>query len=97
MIRRVLAIAFLGAFFVGSAAAGSDIDRHGTYSEKNASGAAVLKCKTFSGTDDNRGACTDWCTTYTTANADATCACDESACPEAPPTPQAAAAPVSAP
>jgi hypothetical protein len=96
MIRRVLAIAFLGAFFAGSAFAGSDIDRHGTYSEKDASGAAVLKCKTFSGTDDNRGACTDWCTTYTTANAGATCACDEAACPEAAPAPPAAAAPATA-
>ena len=97
MIHRVLAIAFLGVFFAGSAFAGTDIDRHGTYSDKDASGATVLKCKNFSGTDDNRGACTDWCTTYTTANASATCTCDESACPDAAPAPQAAASPATAP
>jgi hypothetical protein len=91
MIHRVLVVALLVALFATTASA-IDIDRHGTYTEGPA-GAAVSKCKNFGGTDDNRGNCTDWCTTYTTANASASCACDEGACPDAPPAPVAAAAP----
>jgi len=90
MIHRVLAVAFVVALFAGSAFA-SDIDRHGNYTE-GAAGAAVAKCKNFIGTDDNRGHCTDWCSSYTAANAGATCSCDEGACPDAPVAPVAAAA-----
>lgn len=95
MIRRVLAISVLASFFAASAFAGPDIDRHGTYTEKDASGAAAQKCKTFSGSDDNRTDCADWCNTYTTANAGASCACEEGACSDAI-APQAAAAPAPA-
>ena len=94
MLHRLLAVAFVVALFVGSASA-SDIDRHGNYTEKDATGAAAEKCKNFIGTDDNRSACTDWCHDYTSANAGASCECDDGACPDAP-APQAAAAPATA-
>jgi hypothetical protein len=90
MLHRLLAVASLVAIFAAPAFA-IDIDRHGNYTE-GAAGAAVAKCKNFSGTDDNRGACTDWCSTYTTANASASCACDEGACPDEAPAPVAASA-----
>jgi hypothetical protein len=96
MIRRVLAVVFFASFFAASALAGTDIDRHGTYTEKGASGAAAQKCKTFAGSDDNRTDCADWCTAYLTANAETTCACEEGACSDAI-LPQAAAAPAPAP
>jgi hypothetical protein len=90
MTHRVLAAAIVIALFAGPAFA-TDIDRHGNYTEGTA-GAAATKCKNFTGTDDNRGNCTDWCSTYTTANAGTTCNCDEGACPEAQPASDAAAA-----
>lgn len=86
-----MAVAFVVALFAGSAFAG-DIDRHGNYTEKDASGAAAAKCKNFTGTDDNRGACTDWCSNYTAANTGVSCGCDEGACPDAPTEPVAASA-----
>jgi hypothetical protein len=95
MIHRVLAVAVVLAMFAAPAFA-VDIDRHGTFTEKSASGAVAEKCKNFVGTDDNRGDCTDWCTTYTSANAGATCACEEGACAEAAAAPLAAAAPATA-
>jgi hypothetical protein len=95
MIHRLLAVAILVVLFAAPAFA-IDIDRHGNYTEGPA-GAAVAKCKNFTGTDDNRGACSDWCSSYTTANAGASCACDEGACPEASQAaPVAAAAPATA-
>jgi hypothetical protein len=95
MIHRILVVALLVALCAGSAFA-SDIDRHGNYNEKDASGAAAAKCKNFIGTDDNRSACMDWCRDYTAANAGASCDCDDGVCPDAPPAPQAAAAPAPA-
>ena len=95
MIHRLLAVAFVAALFAGSASAG-DIDRHGNFTEKDASGAAAAKCKNFIGTDDNRSACMDWCRDYTAANAGTSCDCDDGACPEASAAPQAAAAPATA-
>jgi hypothetical protein len=93
MIRRILVVAFLFAIFTGSAFA-ADIDRHGNYTEKDASGAAADKCKNFSGTDDNRSPCMDWCSAYKTADPTAACSCDDGACPpDATIAPQAAAAP----
>jgi len=89
MIHRLLAVAFVVALFAASASA-SDIDRHGTFTERGASGAAAEKCKNFIGTDDNRSACTDWCHDYTAANAGASCARDDGACPDAPSVPAAA-------
>jgi len=97
MVHRLLAVAFVLAVLVGSASA-TDIDRHGSFTEKGVSAGAAAKCKNFSGTDDNRSACTDWCSSYTAANADASCACDDGACPDAViVAPQAAAAPATAP
>ena len=96
MIRRALAVSFLATFFAASALAGVDVPRHGTYTEKDASGAAAQKCKTFEGSDDNRTDCTDWCNTYSTANAGAACVCDEGACSDAI-APQADAAPAAVP
>lgn len=93
MIRRILATAFLVGLLTGSAFA-ADIDRHGNYTEKDASGVAAEKCRNFSGTDDNRSHCADWCSAYIAANASTTCECDDGACPpDAPIAPQAAAAP----
>jgi hypothetical protein len=89
MIHRVLAVAVVLALSAAPAFA-FDIDRHGTFT--TAAGAAP-QCKNFVGTDDNRGHCTDWCSDYTTANAGASCSCDEGACPDEP----AAAAPAAAP
>lgn len=96
MIHRLLAVALLVALFTGSAFA-NDIDRHGSYTDKS-SGTAAEKCKNFGGTDDNRTACTDWCTSYTAANAGASCKCDEGAClvADATAAPIAAAAPAMA-
>jgi hypothetical protein len=94
MTHRVLAAALVIAFFAGPAFA-IDIDRHGNYTE-GAAGAAVAKCKNFTGTDDNRSACSDWCTTYTAANTAASCTCDDGVCPEAEAAPIAAAAPAPA-
>jgi hypothetical protein len=94
MIHRLLTAVFVLALFAGSASAG-DIDRHGTYTEKGAT-AAAAKCKNFGGTDDNRSACTDWCSGYLAANAGTSCACDEGACIDAPAAPLAAAAPSTA-
>jgi hypothetical protein len=88
MIHRILAAALMVGLLTGSALA-ADIDRHGSYTE-GAGAAAVAKCKNFTGTDDNRSACTDWCSTYTTANAGTSCDCDDGVCPDAP---TAAAAP----
>jgi hypothetical protein len=95
MIHRLLTVAFALALFVGSASA-TDIDRHGTFTEKGAPAGAAAQCKNFSGTDDNRSACTDWCSAYTSSNSGATCACDDGACVEAAVAPQAAAAPAPA-
>ncbi len=95
MVRRLLAVSLLLMFSVGSAFA-MDIDRHGDYTAKDASGVVARKCKNFSGTDDNRGNCTDWCSGYTATNAGATCACDEGTCADEPAAPLAAAAPASA-
>ncbi len=89
-------VALLVALFAPVASA-YDIDRHGTFTEKGASGAVAEKCKNFVGTDDNRSACTDWCSNYITANAGASCACDDGACADAPAAPVAAAAPAPAP
>lgn len=89
MIHRVLVVALVVSLFAVSASA-SDIDRHGTFTEKGASGAAAERCKNFIGTDDNRSACTDWCHDYTAANAGASCECDEGACLDAPSVPAAA-------
>jgi len=89
MIRRVLAIGLLVGFFAASAFA-MDIDRHGDFTARDAAGVASQQCKNFIGTDDNRTACTDWCSSYLAANSGATCACDEGACAEAP-APMAAA------
>jgi len=89
MIRRVLAIGMLIGFFAAPAFS-MDIDRHGDFTAKNAAGVASQQCKNFIGTDDNRTACSDWCSTYLAANSGTTCVCDESACPEAP-APMAAA------
>jgi len=94
MIRRVLTIGLLMGFFAASAFA-MDIDRHGDYTAKDAAGVASQQCKNFVGTDDNRTACTDWCSTYLAANSGATCVCDDSACTEAP-APVAAAVPAAA-
>jgi len=91
MIRRVLAICLLLASCAGLAFA-SDIDRHGDFTSKDASGAVAQKCKNFVGTDDNRSACTDWCSTYLAANSDATCNCDDGACATADAPPAAAPA-----
>ena len=97
MIHRLLAAAVLVALFAGPASA-MDIDRHGSFTEKGAAAGAAPKCKNFIGTDDNRSACTDWCSSYLAANAGATCACDEGACVVAETVaPQAAAAPATAP
>jgi hypothetical protein len=92
MIHRLLAVAFVLMLFAGSASA-TDIDRHGTFTE---GASAAAKCKNFTGTDDNRSACTDWCASYTSSNHGTTCACDDGACPEAP-APQAAAVPPTVP
>jgi len=83
MIHRVLAVAIVAALFAAPAFA-LDIDRHGTFTVAGASATAASKCKNFIGTDDNRGNCTDWCSTYTTANAGTKCDCDEGACPDQP-------------
>jgi hypothetical protein len=93
MIRRLLVVSLLLALSAGSAFA-ADIDRHGDFTSKDASGATAQKCKNFVGTDDNRSACTDWCSTYLAANSGATCNCDDGACvtEDAPP----AAAPATA-
>ena len=94
MIHRLMVVAVVVALFTGVASA-TDIDRHGTFTEVGASAAA--KCKNFVGTDDNRSACTDWCSSYIAANTGASCACDEGACTEAEPAaPMAAAAPAPA-
>ena len=65
----------------------------GRATDEDAAGVVARKCQTFKGTDDNRSACTDWCSTYLASNAGNTCACDDGACPDAVPAPQAAAAP----
>ena len=83
MIRRILTIGLLVAFSAGLASA-MDIDRHGNFTAKDAAGVAAQKCKNFIGTDDNRSACSDWCSTYLAANSGTTCACDEGACPDEP-------------
>jgi hypothetical protein len=94
MIRRVLTIGLLMGFFAAPALA-MDIDRHGDFTAKDAAGVASKQCKNFIGTDDNRTACSDWCSTYLGANAGTTCNCDEGACtPES--APIAAAAPAAA-
>jgi hypothetical protein len=94
MIYRLLVIAFVVALFTGIALA-NDIDRHGTFTEVGAS--AATKCKNFVGTDDNRSACADWCSSYLAANTGTSCACDDGACPDAvPEVPMAAAAPAPA-
>ena len=96
MIYRLLVVAFVVALFTGIALA-TDIDRHGTFTEVGAAAGAAAKCKIFAGTDDNRSACTDWCSSYLAANTGTSCACDEGACPDAvPETPMAAAAPAPA-
>ena len=92
MIHRLIAATFMVALLAGSVFA-MDIDRHGNYTEKNASGAVANKCKNFSGTDDNRGHCTDWCSEYLASNAGNSCDCDEGTCTE--PSAPAAAAPPS--
>jgi hypothetical protein len=94
MIRRVLTIGLLVGFFAAPAFA-NDIDRHGDFTAKDAAGATSQKCKSFVGTDDNRTACSDWCSNYLTANAGTTCACDEGACAQES-APVAAAAPPAA-
>ena len=93
MIRRVLTIALMMGFFAAPAFA-MDIDRHGDFTAKDAAGAASQKCKNFIGTDDNRTACSDWCSSYLAANAGTTCACDDGACADEPA--PAAAAPATA-
>ena len=90
MIHRLLAVAFVIALFAGSVFA-MDIDRHGSYTEKSASGAVAAKCKDFKGTDDNRGHCTDWCSEYLASNAGNSCNCDEGSCAD--PAPAAAVLP----
>jgi hypothetical protein len=79
MIRRLLAVCLVLALSAGSAFA-ADIDRHGDYTSKDAAGVSSQKCKSFVGTDDNRSACTDWCSNYIAANSDASCSCDDGAC-----------------
>ena len=79
MLHRLLTVALVLGLFAASAFA-TDIDRHGNYTEKSASGAATSKCKDFGGTDDNRGHCTDWCTEYLAANAGTSCTCDDGTC-----------------
>ncbi len=91
MIHRVLAVAIVLALFAAPAFA-VDIDRHGTFTVAGASATTAAKCKNFTGSDDNRGNCTDWCSTYTAANAGTTCDCDEGACPDEPAAPAAAPA-----
>jgi len=94
MIHRLMVVAIVVALFAGIAFA-TDIDRHGTFAQAGASAAA--KCKNFVGTDDNRSACTDWCSSYLAANTGSSCACDDGACPDAEPAaPMAAAAPATA-
>ena len=78
-MRRLLAISLLLALSAGPALA-ADIDRHGDFTSKDAAGVTAQKCKSFVGTDDNRSACTDWCSSYVAANSGATCNCDDGAC-----------------
>jgi len=92
-MRRLLAISLLLALSAGPALA-TDIDRHGDFTSKDAAGATAQKCKSFVGTDDNRSACTDWCSNYLAANSDASCNCDEGACTSE--DPPSAAAPATA-
>jgi hypothetical protein len=96
MIHRLLVVLAVVTLTAGIASA-TDIDRHGTFTGAGASAAA--QCKNFVGTDDNRSACTDWCSSYIAGNTGASCSCDEGACPEAeaePAAPMAAAAPATA-
>jgi len=92
MIYRLMLITAALVLSAGIASA-TDLDRHGTFTEAGAAAGAAAKCKNFIGTDDNRSHCTDWCSSYTAANAGTSCTCDEGACaePEAP-----AAAPAAA-
>ena len=92
-MHRIFAVALLIALLAPVASA-SDIDRHGTYTAAGASGAA--QCKNFTGTDDNRSACADWCSTYLEANTGTSCSCDDGACPTDAAAPVAAAAPAPA-
>ena len=90
MLHRLMVAAAVVVLF-GSVASATDIDRHGTFTEAGATAGAAAKCKNFIGTDDNRSNCTDWCSSYTAANAGTSCNCDEGACPDEPVAPVAAA------
>jgi hypothetical protein len=95
MIHRILVVALVVALFAPIAFA-TDIDRHGTFTAAGAT-AAATQCKNFVGTDDNRSACTDWCSSFLAANTGASCGCDDGACSaDAPAAPMAAAAPATA-
>jgi len=91
MLHRLM-VAAVVVLLLAPVASATDIDRHGTFTQAGAPASAAAKCKNFVGTDDNRSNCTDWCSSYTEANAGTSCTCDEGACPDEPAAPAAPAA-----
>ena len=91
MLHRIVAATIMVGLLTAPAFA-FDIDHHGNYTEGSGD-AAVTVCKNFTGTDDNRSHCTDWCSSYVAANSGAKCECDDGACPEDATAPAAASAP----
>jgi len=77
---RKIIVAGLFALAVAGMAFAADWDRHASYTDPKAPGAAP-QCKGFYGTDDNLTACNDFCGTWRTSNEGATCDCEDGKCP----------------